>query len=238
WSYSLLDDATKAVFVRLGVFAGSFETRAAEEIVSGDGLEAWDVVDGLRELVGKSLVSVDDAIPGVTRYHLLETLRAYARERLDEQGDADHWRRRHATHYAGFAEEAGSMMFGPDWLDWLPRVGADLDPRAVPGALGRSGRGPRDARTRPRGLPRRRHPRMARRPPVPGALVRRSVARCARRARARAGESADRPSPGESDTAERRALQRRLHELARRARGCHRRARGEHRAVARRRSVR
>jgi predicted ATPase/class 3 adenylate cyclase len=127
WSYSLLDDVTRPVFVRLGVFAGSFDARAAEEIASGDGLVAWDVVDGLRELVAKSLVSVDDSVPSSTRYQMLETLRAYARERLDDEGQIDRWRRRHATYYASFAEEAGPMMLGPDWLAWLPRLRAELD---------------------------------------------------------------------------------------------------------------
>jgi predicted ATPase/class 3 adenylate cyclase len=127
WSHSLLDENTKTVFARLGVFAGSFDTRAAEEIVSGESLETWDVVDALRDLVAKSIVTIDDTIGGSTRYQMLETLRAYARERLDEQGDADRWRRRHAAFYADHAEGICVAMFGPDWLDWLPRVRADLD---------------------------------------------------------------------------------------------------------------
>src|SRR5262249_35747521 len=127
WSYSLLADEAKAVFTRLGVFAGSFESAAAEAITSGDGLEPWDVVDALRELVAKSLVQVEDVLPGATRYQMLETLRAYARERLDEQGDADVWRRRHAVHYADYAEAAGTAMFGDDELVWQARIQADLD---------------------------------------------------------------------------------------------------------------
>ena len=127
WSYSLLDENTRTVFARLGVFAGSFDARAAEEIVPGADLDQWDVVDALRELVAKSMVAVDDSVPGSTRYQMLETLRAYARERLDEASNADEWRRRHAAHYAKHAEAAGRAMFGPDWLEWLPRVRADLD---------------------------------------------------------------------------------------------------------------
>ena len=58
---------------------------------------------------------------------MLETLRAYARERLDETGDPDRWRRHHAEHYAGFAEQAGSGLEGPDEHVWRARVRAELD---------------------------------------------------------------------------------------------------------------
>ncbi len=96
-------------------------------MATGEGVERWDVIEALASLVGKSMVVGDRAADGGTRYSMLETLRAYARERLDETGDPDHWRRNHAEYYAGFAEQAGSGLEGPDERVWLARVRADLD---------------------------------------------------------------------------------------------------------------
>ena len=87
WSYSLLGDRERLVFDRLGVFAGSFDATAAEAIASGDDIEPWDVLDGLTDLVAKSMVVTERTADG-TRYQLLETMRAYARERLDETVEA------------------------------------------------------------------------------------------------------------------------------------------------------
>jgi predicted ATPase/class 3 adenylate cyclase len=127
WSYSLLDERERSVFERLGVFAGSFDARAAQAIVVGDGVEAWDVLDALAELVAKSMVNADETTEGTTRYEMLETLRQYARERIYEHGDTDRWRRRHADYFAGWAEEAGAGLLSPDELAWRARERAELD---------------------------------------------------------------------------------------------------------------
>ena len=127
WSYSLLASEERLVFDRLGVFAGTFDAAAATAVVSGGGVEAWDVRDAIGALVAKSLVVRDETPAGVTRYMLLETLRQYARERLDEQNETDTWRRRHAQHYAAFAEEAGPSLLGSQELTWRPRVGDEID---------------------------------------------------------------------------------------------------------------
>ena len=127
WSYSLLDERDRLVFDRLGVFVGGFDTGAAVTVASGDGIEEWDVVDALADLVAKSLVVSEDTDAGTTRYEMLETLRHYARERLDDHADADARRRRHAEHYAAFAEEAGEAVRGPDELAWRVRIRTELD---------------------------------------------------------------------------------------------------------------
>ena len=114
------------MFDRLGVFSGGFDSAAAEAVAGGDGVEAWDIVDALASLVGKSMVTVEETAQGTTRYELLETLRAYARERLDDAGESDGWRRRHAEHYARFAEDAGAGLIGPDELVWRGRFHDDL----------------------------------------------------------------------------------------------------------------
>jgi predicted ATPase/class 3 adenylate cyclase len=124
WSYSLLGDRERTIFDRLGVFAGSFDADAATAVAGDDELAAWDVRDGLDDLVAKSMIVLDDGPDASTRFRLLETLRQYALERLD---DTDHYRRRHAEYYATFAEVAGHGLEGPDEAAWVGRFDAERD---------------------------------------------------------------------------------------------------------------
>ncbi len=88
WSYDLLTDAEREVFVRLGVFPADFSLEAAEIVASDAVVEAGEILDLLTRLVEKSLVTT--MISGDTyRYRLLETLREYARTR-----DCRAWRAR------------------------------------------------------------------------------------------------------------------------------------------------
>jgi predicted ATPase len=116
WSYSLLEASERMVFERLGVFVGSFDATAAIAVAAAEGLESWDVLDALGGLVAKSMLQCEDADIGVTRYSLLDTLRAYARERLEDAGAIDAWRRRHAEHYAAAAERiAEELVTSTPW---------------------------------------------------------------------------------------------------------------------------
>jgi predicted ATPase len=103
WSYSLLDGSERAVFERLGVFPGTFDVAGAQSVAEAEHVQAWDVLDALASLVAKSMLLTDRAADGSTRYQMLETLRHYARERLDAAGFADACRRAHARHYAAVA---------------------------------------------------------------------------------------------------------------------------------------
>jgi predicted ATPase/class 3 adenylate cyclase len=116
WSYAQLSDTERMVFDRLGVFAGSFDARAASAVVAGDGVESFDVLDALGALVAKSLVVAERTADDRTRYQMLETLRHYARERLDDESAGDDWRRRHGAYYAELAERIGTELVGPDEL--------------------------------------------------------------------------------------------------------------------------
>ena len=78
WSYELLDDTQRRVFDRLAVFAGPFTIEAAEAVVSGDGVDEWEVLDAILALVDKSLVVADETADA-TRYRLLETMRQFGR---------------------------------------------------------------------------------------------------------------------------------------------------------------
>jgi predicted ATPase/class 3 adenylate cyclase len=128
WSYELLDPIERAVFDRLGVFPGSFDADAAVAVAAGEGVESWDVLDALSSLTAKSMIGAEGGGPvGEVRHQMLETLRQYARERLDAAGDPDEARRRHATHYAALAEVMAPALTGRDELAWRPRFRAELD---------------------------------------------------------------------------------------------------------------
>jgi predicted ATPase len=127
WSYGLLSATEREVFDRLAVFSGSFTLAAATAVTTGDGVEGWDMVDAIGGLVAKSMVVAEPGAGEHTRYQLLETLRQYGRERLDEDGSTDQWRRRHARHFATFAIEVGRGLRGRDELAWRERLLGDLD---------------------------------------------------------------------------------------------------------------
>jgi predicted ATPase/class 3 adenylate cyclase len=127
WSYSMLDARDRAVFDRLGVFAGTFDAEAAAAVASGDGIERFDVLDALSDLVAKSLVIAELTDGGTTRYSMLETLRQYARERLDESGASDDVRRRHASYYADLSEQLAPGLFSADEIATRSRIQVELD---------------------------------------------------------------------------------------------------------------
>jgi predicted ATPase/class 3 adenylate cyclase len=105
WSHDLLDPTEQVLFRRLAVFSGGFTLGAAERLGPGEGLDVTEVLDALDGLVDKSLVvlSIDQA--GQGRYRLLETVRAYAHERLEAAGELARQIDRHAEFYSGLAAE-------------------------------------------------------------------------------------------------------------------------------------
>jgi predicted ATPase/class 3 adenylate cyclase len=127
WSYALLDERDRLVFDRLSVFAGSFDSTGATAVVSDERVERWDVLDAITSLTAKSMLVDEEGPDGKTRYSMLETLRQYARERLDENGDVDDWRRRHAEYYTALTTEIGRGLRGPDEILWRRRFHVDLD---------------------------------------------------------------------------------------------------------------
>jgi predicted ATPase/DNA-binding SARP family transcriptional activator len=131
WSYDLLTDQQQTLARRLSVFAGGFRLDAAEAVCGGD----VDVLDGIDELVAKSLVTFD----GVTaRYRVLEPIRQYLAERLDETRGTDAVQRDHAGWVANLAEAAERGFFTGQamWMRRLKAEGPNIRV-ALEGALGR-----------------------------------------------------------------------------------------------------
>jgi predicted ATPase/class 3 adenylate cyclase len=127
WSYQLLAHDERLVFDRLGVFAGTFDTPAAVAVAGDEDLGEWEIGDALSNLVGKSMLTPETGPDGTTRFAMLETLRQFARERLDECGDTDRRRRVAAEHYTTAAHEAGRGIAGPEDVQWVQRLRAELD---------------------------------------------------------------------------------------------------------------
>ncbi len=112
WSYGLLSETDAAVFRRLSVFSGSFSLDAASEICAGGEIDRFDVIDAISSLVAKSLVVVRRSSAG-TRHALLETMRAFAAEKLAEADETGHFARAHADWYAGYMSPVWEAFNGP-----------------------------------------------------------------------------------------------------------------------------
>ena len=119
WSHDLLGPEERRLFARLSVFAGGW-TLAAAEAVCGPGLDT-DVLDRLGELFDHNLVRRGRGGSEETRFRMLQTIREFAGERLEESEEADEIRRRHAWHVVALAEAAGQELVskGPAMLDQL-----------------------------------------------------------------------------------------------------------------------
>jgi predicted ATPase/class 3 adenylate cyclase len=111
WSHELLSPEEQELFARFSVFSGGCTLQAAEEVAKAD-------LDTLQSLVDKSLLRHSEE-----RYWMLETIREYASERLDESGQAEELRRRHADYVLELAEEAEPQewLASMDWLDLFER---------------------------------------------------------------------------------------------------------------------
>ena len=114
WSYELLSPDERRLFARLGAFGGGCTLETAEQVAEAD-------LDTLQSLVDKSLVRHTQ-----DRFWMLETIREYAAERLQESGEADESRRRHAEHFLALAEEAEPHL-PADRREWLDRLDREHD---------------------------------------------------------------------------------------------------------------
>ncbi len=121
WSYRLLDPSEQAVFRRLSVFVSGFSLDTARAAVAGDDIEAGDVDEVLWALIDKSLVEADFATAN-TRYGLLETVRSYGRQHLDESEETPKVAVR-LTRW--FLERVGPWL--PPDRRWVGEVGAEQD---------------------------------------------------------------------------------------------------------------
>ena len=122
WSWDLLDDDERTLLRRLSVFAGGATLEAVEQVCAGPDLPADHVLDLLTALVDKSLVLLAG-----DRYRLLETIRAYGRERLDEAGETGRVRDAFVAWFTRLAEAAEPHLRRAEQLEWMGRLRGDHD---------------------------------------------------------------------------------------------------------------
>ena len=121
WSHELLDEQEQVLFRRLAVFMGGWTLEAAENV---SGLEEG-TFEPLSGLVDKSLVSIEAPADAI-RYRMLEPIRQYAQQKLEDSGEAEATRRRHAEFFLALTEEAEPELIGPGQIEWFARLDAEL----------------------------------------------------------------------------------------------------------------
>lgn len=126
WSHDLLSISEQTLFRRLAVFAGSFSLEATERVCSGDDLEVAAIPALLASLVDKSLVVAAPWRSTAIRFRMLETVRQYGRERLEETGEVEKLQGRHCQFFVSLGEEASLQLRGPDLKAWHERLVEDI----------------------------------------------------------------------------------------------------------------
>ena len=119
WSHRLLSAPEADAFARFAVFAGGATIKAAQAVTGGE-------LDALHGLVDKQLLLRRHGSSPDARLLMLETVREYARERLDAENDAPQTHERHCRHYLALAERAEPELFTRGEARWLPRLDAEV----------------------------------------------------------------------------------------------------------------
>ncbi|MGW4716722.1 BTAD domain-containing putative transcriptional regulator [Nocardia sp. NPDC004260] len=137
WSWELLTDSERVVLRRLAVFSGGASLEAAEQVCAGPeaqgeenmAVERWEVLELLTALTEKSLLrTVEDSGP---RFRMLDTIKQYARDRLEESGESDSARRAHLAYFTELADIAEPHLRRAEQLEWLATLEVEHDNIAV-----------------------------------------------------------------------------------------------------------
>jgi predicted ATPase/transcriptional regulator with XRE-family HTH domain len=144
WSYDLLDRGERTLFARLSVFSGGWSVEALEAIADfglpildigftiSDSIEnpkpkIQNLLEVLTSLVDKCLVTMERRGDTPARFGMLETVREYAREKLDTAGETDALRARHLRYFVGFFEQAAPRLRRAEQMMWLATFDAEHD---------------------------------------------------------------------------------------------------------------
>ncbi len=126
WSHELLPEQEQRLFRRLAVFQGGFTIDAAAAVITDTRLGGAAVMDGIAALVMKSLVALDTT-QGAARWYLLETIRAYALEKLDQSGDRAWLARRHAEYFRDVFAGAEKQLKTRPAAEWQTEFSRQID---------------------------------------------------------------------------------------------------------------
>jgi predicted ATPase len=126
WSHDLLSEGERVVLRRLAAFRGDFTMEAASAVASDTDIPGVSIIEGIANLATKSLVTTDIG-DDVTWHRLLETTRIYAGEKLEESGEANALRRRHAVYFLNLFEGAEQERAGVSREVWLATYARSID---------------------------------------------------------------------------------------------------------------
>jgi predicted ATPase/DNA-binding SARP family transcriptional activator len=125
WSHQLLSERQQRLFRRLAIFAGSFDLASVEAVCADELIPRSEVADTLLQLVDRSLVARDGETNNRSRYRFLETVRSYAREKLNASGEERNIAATHVAHHRDRAESVWSAY--PDTVRAHAELHADID---------------------------------------------------------------------------------------------------------------
>ncbi len=138
WSHDLLDEKERALLRRLSLFPGGWTLEAAEAVCAGEPIENYEVLDLLTALIDKSLIQTgNEQDEGAVRFHMLETIRQYAEEKLAATSEAEAFREAQINYYLNLLE-GHSGRDGSDWLESVYREHDNI--RSILGRLHRAAR--------------------------------------------------------------------------------------------------
>jgi non-specific serine/threonine protein kinase len=128
WSHELLLEAERVAFGRLSVFSGGWTLEATEVVMSDESIGESEVVELLSGLVEKSLVVAEaTGEGGGLRYKLLDPIRQYALEKLEQSGEFEDVKRAHAKYFLALAEEIEPQLIGSREAESFERLEEELD---------------------------------------------------------------------------------------------------------------
>ena len=127
WSHELLNDAERRLLRRLSVFVGGCTLEAAEAVCNTRRDLGVDLFEGVSSLLDKNLVQCEDGGDAEPRFAMLETIREYALERLNESGEQSLVRQAHAAYFLVLAEEGNPEPNPSERARWLARCDVEID---------------------------------------------------------------------------------------------------------------
>jgi predicted ATPase/transcriptional regulator with XRE-family HTH domain len=127
WSYELLSEPERLLLRRSAVFAGGWTLDGLAAICEPEGASALDLLAGMASLVDQCMVRQDEGSDGEPRFDMLQTIRAFALERLAASGEEAVVRDRHAAYLAAVAEQAAAYLESADQALWLDRLAREDD---------------------------------------------------------------------------------------------------------------
>jgi non-specific serine/threonine protein kinase len=127
WSYELLSPAEQTLFRCVSIFAGGCTLDAVEAVGASAGVSGLPALEGLGELVDRSLLIQEEQADGEPRFSMLETIRAFGLEQLASCQEIDDCHRRHAAYCLSLAEAAEPRLHGPEQVGWLTRLAAEIN---------------------------------------------------------------------------------------------------------------